>query len=218
METRCDVGPSELKKRCSECNQVLDSSSFPGSSKESDGLARMCYACVNKRRRARYAANRSTTGQEKPSRLTELVKKGDYAAIKANKTLINAGNRERLLALAVMDFKSAPKKPSHVDLVKFLIQMGAKPDFHLVCAATVGPHVDIMNALTVKGITTLRLSAWNRGSTSMVPWETVRCCTRSHTKAISLEQGGWWNTVRRSTSETKGITRRCIKPARGILR
>jgi len=32
-----------------------------------------------------------------------------------------------------------------------LIQMGARPDFHLVCAATVGPHVDIMNALIEAG-------------------------------------------------------------------
>ena len=29
--------------------------------------------------------------------------------------------------------------------------MGARPDFHLVCAATVGPHVDIMNALIEAG-------------------------------------------------------------------
>ena len=65
--------------------------------------------------------------------------------------MINASNRDRLLALAVMDFKSAPKKPSHVELVRFLIQMGARPDFHLVCAATVGPHVDIMNALIEAG-------------------------------------------------------------------
>ena len=65
--------------------------------------------------------------------------------------MINAGNRDRLLALAVIDFKSAPKKSSHVELVKFLIQMGARPDFHLVCAATVGPHIDIMNALIEAG-------------------------------------------------------------------
>jgi ankyrin repeat protein len=38
-----------------------------------------------------------------------------------------------------------------VELVKFLIQMGATPDFHLVCAATVGPHVDILNALIEAG-------------------------------------------------------------------
>ncbi len=56
-----------------------------------------------------------------------------------------------LLAVAVTDFKSAPKKPSHVELVKFLIQSGATPDFHLVCAATVGPHIDIMNALIDAG-------------------------------------------------------------------
>jgi ankyrin repeat protein len=50
-----------------------------------------------------------------------------------------------------MDLKSAPKKPSHVELVRFLIQMGARPDFHLVCAATVGPHIDIVNALIEAG-------------------------------------------------------------------
>ncbi len=65
--------------------------------------------------------------------------------------MINASNRDRLLALAVVDLKSAPKKSSHVELVRFLIQMGARPDFHLVCAATVGPHVDIMNALIEAG-------------------------------------------------------------------
>jgi len=93
----------------------------------------------------------SKTGHEKPPHLGALVKKGDYAAIKRNRRMINASNRAPLLALAVRDFTSAPKKPSHVELVKFLIQMGAKPDFHLVCAATVGPHIDIMNALIEAG-------------------------------------------------------------------
>jgi hypothetical protein len=93
----------------------------------------------------------SKTGHEKPPHLGALVKKGDYAAIKRNRRMINASNRARLLELAVRDFTSAPKKPSHVELVKFLIQMGAKPDYHLVCAATVGPHIDIMNALIEAG-------------------------------------------------------------------
>jgi len=140
-----------MKKRCRGCKQDLDSSSFYKSSKEPDGLARMCSSCVNKRRRKRYATKSSKTGQERPAQLGELVKKGDYAAIKRNRGLINAGNTERLLALAVTDFKSAPKKPSHLELVKFLIQLGAKPDFHLVCAATVGPHIDIMNNLIEAG-------------------------------------------------------------------
>jgi hypothetical protein len=83
--------------------------------------------------------------------LRDLAKKGDLAALKKNRSLISASNRQRLLALAVIDFKSAPKKPSHVELVKFLIQMGAVPDFHLVCAATVGPHIDIMSALIEEG-------------------------------------------------------------------
>ena len=115
------------------------------------GWRRTCSACVNKQRRERYAAKSGKTDQEKPPHLGELVKKGDYAAIKRNRGLINAGNKQRLLALAVRDFKSAPKKQSHVELIKFLIEAGAKPDFHLVCAATVGPHVDIMNALIEAG-------------------------------------------------------------------
>ena len=111
----------------------------------------MCSSCVNKRRRARYAAKRNETGHGNPPRLRDLVKKGDFAAVKKNRSLIDASNRDRLLALAVIDFKSAPKKSSHVELVKFLIQMGARPDFHLVCAATVGPHIEIMNALIEAG-------------------------------------------------------------------
>src|SRR5262249_38087069 len=63
----------------------------------------------------------------------------------------NAHNRDRLLAVAVTDFKSACKKPSHVELVKFSIGMGARPDIHLGCAATLGPPVDIMNALIEEG-------------------------------------------------------------------
>ena len=139
-----------MKKQCQECKRVLDSSAFNGSSKEPDGLAKKCAACVNRRRRELHAA-KSKTGYRKPAHLGTLVKQGDYLAVKKNRTLINAGNRDRLLALAVRDFKSAPKKPGHVELVKFLIEMGAKPDFHLVCAATVGPHVDIMNALIEAG-------------------------------------------------------------------
>jgi hypothetical protein len=140
-----------MKKQCQRCKAVLDSSSFSESSKEPDRLAKICSACVNKRRRERYAAKRSESGPGSPSQLRNFVKKGVLAAVKKYKGLINAGNRQRLLALAVTDFKSAPKKPSHLALVKFLIQMGAKPDFHFVCAATVGPHPDIMNALIEAG-------------------------------------------------------------------
>jgi hypothetical protein len=89
--------------------------------------------------------------QGKPPRLSALVKQGDIAALKRNRKLINPGNRERLLALAVTDFKSAPKKSSHVNVVRFLILTGARPDFHLVCAATVGPHLDILNTLVEAG-------------------------------------------------------------------
>ena len=140
-----------MKKKCQGCKQSLDSSSFNHSNQEPDGLHRLCRSCVNERRRKRYATKRSKEGHGSPPRLQDLVKKGDFAAVKKNRSLINAGNREYLLDLAVRDFKSAPKKPSHVELVKFLIQLGAKPDFHLVCAATVGPHIDIMNALIEAG-------------------------------------------------------------------
>ena len=137
-----------MKKQCHECKRLLDTSSFNGSSSEPDGLAKKCRACVNRRRRQLHARE---SRDRKPLHLGSLVKKGDYAAIKSNRTLINASNRDRLLALAVMDFKSAPKKPSHVEIIKFLIKLGAKPDFHLVCAATVGPHIEIMNALIGAG-------------------------------------------------------------------
>jgi ankyrin repeat protein len=137
-----------MKKQCQECKGMLDPSSFYGSSKEPDGLAKKCSACVNRRRRQLYA---SKTGVRKPAHVGTLVKKGDYAAVKCNRGMINARNRDRLLALAVVDLKSAPKRPGHMKLVRFLIQMGARPDFHLVCAATVGPHVDIMNALIEAG-------------------------------------------------------------------
>jgi ankyrin repeat protein len=137
-----------MKKQCQECKQVLDLSSFNGSSREPDGMSKKCSACVNRRRRELHA---SKIGHRNPAHLGTLVKKGDYLAVKKNRTLITAANRDRLLALAVSDFKSAPKKPSHVELVRFLIEMGAKPDFQLVCAATSGPHIDIMNALIEAG-------------------------------------------------------------------
>jgi ankyrin repeat protein len=140
-----------MKKKCQGCKQSLDASSFNQSNQEPDGLHRLCRACVNKGRRQRYLAKRSEAGQESPRRVQDLVKKGDLAALKQNTSLINSGNREYLLALAVTDFKSAPKKPSHVELVRFLIELGAKPDYHLVCAATVGPHIEIMNALIEAG-------------------------------------------------------------------
>ena len=142
-----------MDKRCRGCEQLLDSTSFHHSRHEPDGLQRLCRSCVNKRRRERYATKSGKTshGGGDPPRIQDLVKKGDVAAIKKNRSLINASNRDHLLALAVTDFKSAPKKPSHVELVKFLIKLGAKPDFHLVCAATVGPHIDIMNALIESG-------------------------------------------------------------------
>jgi ankyrin repeat protein len=140
-----------MKKRCQACEQLLDSSSFYESDQEADGLQRLCRSCVNQRRRKRYAAKRNKTGHGDRPRIHDLVKNGDFTAVKKHRNLIDASNREYLLALAVRDFKSAPKKPSHVELVKFLIQLGAKPDYPLVCAATVGPHVDIVNALIDAG-------------------------------------------------------------------
>jgi ankyrin repeat protein len=137
-----------MKKQCHECKRVLDISSFNGSGKEPDGLAKKCRACINRRGRQLHA---SKTRDQELLHLGTLVKRGDYPAFKSNRRLINASNRDRLLALAVVDFKSAPKKPSHVELVRFLIELGARPDFHLVCAATVGPHIDIMNALIQAG-------------------------------------------------------------------
>jgi ankyrin repeat protein len=140
-----------MKKRCQECERFLDSSSFNHSIQEPDGLQRLCRSCVNQRRRKRYATKSGKTGHGDPPRIQDLVKKGDFTAVKQNKNLIDSTNKEYLLALAVTDFKSAPKKPSHVELVRFLIQLGARPAYHLVCAATVGPHIDIMNALIEAG-------------------------------------------------------------------
>jgi hypothetical protein len=116
-----------MKKQCRACKQMLDSSSFRQSSKEPDGLARMCTSCVNKRRRELYANKKHEAGDARPPRLREIVKRGDFVAFKKNRRAVNATNRQPLLALAVMDFKRAPKKKSHLDLVKLLIEMGAKP-------------------------------------------------------------------------------------------
>jgi hypothetical protein len=154
-----------MKKQCPECKRVLDDSSFNGSSKEPDGLAKKCRACVNRRRRQLHERK---TGDRKPVHLGTLAKKGDYAALKSNRRMINASNQDRLLALAVTDFRSAPKKPSHVEIVRFLIQMGAKPDFHLVCAATEGPHVDIINVLIEAGAEQNIFTAAALGDVDMV--------------------------------------------------
>ena len=140
-----------MKKRCQKCRRMVDSSSFNGSTREADGMARICRSCVNRRRRELHTATASKAGDGKVPRLADLVKNGDLPAVKKLASLITAGNRQRLLALAVRDFTSAPKKPSHVELVRFLIGQGARPDFQLVCAATVGPHIEIMNALIEAG-------------------------------------------------------------------
>src|SRR5262249_511381 len=111
----CRQGPREMKKKCRACKQVLDSSSFSESSKEPDRVGRVCSACVNRRRRERYATKKSDLKHGSQPRLRDLVKKGDLAAIKKSESLINAENTESLLALAVTDFKRATKKPSHVE-------------------------------------------------------------------------------------------------------
>lgn len=139
-----------MKKRCPECQQLLDASSFNANVRQPDGLAKKCSACVNRRRRELHA-DKNRTIETKPVHLATLVKRGDFAAFQRNPSLINVRNRDRLLALAVTDFKSAPKKPGHVELVRYLIQKGARPNFQLVCAATIGPHLDILNALIEAG-------------------------------------------------------------------
>ncbi len=87
-----------MKKQCQECKRVLDDSSFNGSSKEPDGLAKKCSACVIRRRRELHA---SKSGDQKPAHLGTLVKKGDYAAVKsklrgvgAKPALVNKGKPE----------------------------------------------------------------------------------------------------------------------------
>src|SRR5438128_1538225 len=95
-----------MKKRCHECKRVLDDSSFNGSSKEPDGLAKKCRSCVNRRRRKLQAMKSSKTAHQKPPHLAALVKRGDYAAIKRNRRMINPSNRATLLELAVRDFRS----------------------------------------------------------------------------------------------------------------
>ncbi len=72
-------------------------------------MARICRSCVNRRRRELHAAKDGKTLDGKLPRLEDLVKKGDLAAIKKRTSSITAGNRDRLLALAVRDFKSAPR-------------------------------------------------------------------------------------------------------------
>jgi ankyrin repeat protein len=159
--------PQEGKKRCSACKRLLDFSAFNGNSKRPDGMASKCAACVNRRRRELHAA-RSKSGERNTDFMAALVKRGDYSAVRNLRMMITAGNRDRLLALAVTDFKSAPKKPGHVKLVKLLIQRGAIPDFHLVCAATVGPHVDIMNTLLEAGAEQNLFTAAALGNVNMV--------------------------------------------------
>ena len=115
-----------MKKKCRGCKQSLDTSSFNQSKLEPDGLHRLCRSCVNKRLRTRQgkaqrdrewkSAASSRSRQEGRSCCGQEEQQPDQRPQSA--VPARPGRR---------DFKISAKKPSHVELVKFLIQLGANP-------------------------------------------------------------------------------------------
>jgi hypothetical protein len=82
----------------------------------------LCRSCVNNRRRKRYATKRSEAGHESSPRLQNLVKKGDFPAVKKNRSLSNARKDAFLWLMPVVFARSKHTRLPH------LANGGAKND------------------------------------------------------------------------------------------
>ena len=81
----------------------------------------------------------------------DLVKKGDYAAVKTNRSLINASNRERLLALAVDGLQVSAQETKPRGIGRVSDSDGRKTGFSSRLCSDRRAPIDIMNALIEAG-------------------------------------------------------------------
>lgn len=102
-----------IKKTCRVCRKSLSGAAFNDAARSVDGLAAVCRACTNARRRQLDA---SRTGRRPPTRnLATALREGDISAVRAR---ILAGEKP------VWDWVVETMREGHVALAGMLLQSG----------------------------------------------------------------------------------------------
>jgi hypothetical protein len=143
------------RKTCTSCGKALSLAAFNGSARSPDGLARMCRACVNARRRERDGAG----VKQAPSRaastiLATALRKGD---IKTVRMLFRAGMNPR------WDWVCETMRGGHRALAEWLLESGVERN--IFAMAAIGDKKELTRRLR-------RVPADARLSASMEPAST----------------------------------------------
>ena len=79
--------------------------------------------------------------------IRQSAKRGRFEAVRRYVESVETPPLDRLLQAATQDFHSIKKKPSHIDLVHYLLECGARANSEMVYQAARGGHGAIVSAL-----------------------------------------------------------------------
>jgi ankyrin repeat protein len=114
------------QKICTACRKRLPAADFNGSAKTADGLARICRACVNARRRERHRSGvKQPQGQARSTVIMAALRQGD---VKTVQKLLDAGTTPRL------DWICETMREGHLALAEMLLQSGVKRNIFTMAA------------------------------------------------------------------------------------
>ena len=106
-----------MRKLCPECRKSLSASAFNGSARTSHGLARLCRACTNARRRQRDRAWNRLAGRQ--ANLAAALRQGDIPAVQK---LLDSGLTPH------WSWVCETMREGHLALASFLLRSGVTPN------------------------------------------------------------------------------------------
>lgn len=115
-----------MPKTCPACGRRLSATAFNGSSRAADGLARLCRACTNARRRERARhGDRQRPAHAASTVLASALRKGDIKAVRG----LLAGGME-----AQWDWICETMREGHLDLAQALLERGLERNVFTMAA------------------------------------------------------------------------------------
>jgi len=139
---------------CKTCEEKKPITHFHQRAKSKTGYAPSCRTCINAKRRSK-----KTTSVGTGTQLKTLVKKGDLEGLKVLLAKMPTQSFDPLLNACVTPYVSYPKKTTHIELARYLIQKGANPNArgtqgeHLLSLAAKTGQPDLADALIDEGAT-----------------------------------------------------------------
>jgi ankyrin repeat protein len=114
------------KKVCTACGKSLPAIDFNGSAKTADGLARICRACVNARRRERYRSGvKHPRGHARSTVIRTALRQGDIETVQK---LLDAGMAPH------WDWICETMREGHIALAEMLLQSGVERNIFTMAA------------------------------------------------------------------------------------